>query len=137
MLPGGVFNKDYESDMGIMRTRTQWFWLAAGLVVLLAVIPLTASNYWLSQITTLLVTIVAVLGLHILTGLCGLFSIGHAAFMAAGAYTLALLSTMYGISGWACLPISALAAGILGVIVGLPAFRLKLFYLAISTLAAH
>jgi len=123
--------------MAILRTKTQWLWLALGLVALLVLIPLVASDYWLSQFTLLAITIVAVLGLHILTGLCGLFSIGHSALMAAGAYALAILSTRLGISGWACLPISGLAAGVVGVIVGLPCFRLKLFYLAIATLAAH
>jgi len=115
----------------------QWIWLALGLIVAFAVVPLIASDYWLSWFTLLAITIVAVLGLHILTGLCGLFSIGHAAFMAIGAYTVAILTTRYGLSGWLCLPISALTAGLVGVFFGLPSFRLKMFYLAISTLAGH
>jgi len=67
--------------MAIMRTKTQWFWLALALIVVFGVIPLIASNYWLTWFTLLAITIVAVLGLHILTGLCGLFSIVDAAFM--------------------------------------------------------
>jgi len=82
------------------------------------------------------ITVIAVLGLHILTGLCGQFSIAQAAFMAVGAYTVAILATDYGINGWLCLPLSGLAAGTVGLIFGLPCFRLKGFYLAISTLAA-
>jgi branched-chain amino acid transport system permease protein len=56
--------------------------------------------------------------------------------MAVGAYAVAILTTRYGLSPWACLPISALAAGLVGLIFGLPCFKLKGFYLAISTLAA-
>jgi len=137
VLPGGVFNTKYASDMAIMRTKTQWFWLALALIVVLAVVPLIASNYWLTWFTLLAITIVAVLGLHILTGLCGLFSIGHAAFMGVGAYTVAILTTRYDVNGWLCLPLSALGAGLVGVFFGLPSFRLKMFYLAITTLAGH
>ena len=134
MLPGGVFNTKYESDVAILRTKTQWFLLALG-IVLLFLIPLFAPDYWLSQLTYIAIVIVAVLGLHVLTGLCGQISIGHSAFMAVGAYAVAILTTRYGLSPWACLPISALAAGLVGLIFGLPCFKLKGFYLAISTLA--
>jgi branched-chain amino acid transport system permease protein len=143
MLPGGVFSTKYETDVAILRTKTQWFLLALG-IMFLFVIPLFAPDYWLSQLTYLAIVIVAVLGLHVLTGLCGQISIGHAAFMAVGAYAIAILTTRYepfGADGdwiwaWLCLPISALAAGLVGLIFGLPCFKLKGFYLAISTLAA-
>lgn len=135
MLPGGVFNTTYESDLAVLRTRMQWALLGLGIAVLL-LLPLAASPYWLSWFTRLAITIVAVLGLHILTGLCGQFSIGHAAFLGVGAYTVAILTNQFGLSGWLCLPVSGLAAGVVGLLFGLPAFRLKGFYLAISTLAA-
>ncbi len=135
MLPGGLFNTRYESDMAIMRTRTQWVLLALGTAVLFS-IPLFASSYWVSWLSMLGITIVAVLGLHVLTGLCGQFSIGHAAFMAVGAYAVAILTVRSGWNGWLCLPISGLSAGVVGLLFGLPCFRLRGFYLAISTLAA-
>lgn len=135
MLPGGFLTLKYESDMAIVRTRLQWILLCLGLVLLFA-FPLTGSGYWLSWLTRLAITIVAVLGLHILTGLCGQVSIGHAAFIGVGAYVVAVLTTRYGVNGWLCLPLSGLAAGAVGVFFGLPSLRLKMFYLAISTLAA-
>jgi len=135
LLPSGVFNEKYETDIAILRTKAQWFLLAVGLLLVFTV-PLLASDYWLSWLIRLVITIVAVLGLHVLTGLCGQFSIGHAAFVGVGAYTVAVLTTRYGLSGWACLPLCALAAGLIGLFFGLPCFRLKGFYLAISTLAA-
>jgi branched-chain amino acid transport system permease protein len=137
VLPGGLFSTRYQSDLAILRTKTQWLWLALGLIVAFAVIPLIATDYWILWCTLLAITIVAVLGLHILSGLCGLFSIGHAAFMAIGAYTVAILTTRYDWNGWLCLPLSALGAGLVGVFLGLPSFRLKMFYLAITTLAGH
>lgn len=135
MLPGGVFNTRYESDLAILRTRLQWVLLAVGLILLFT-FPMFGSAYWLSWLTRVAITIVAVLGLHILTGLCGQVSIGHAAFLGVGAYTVAILATNYDVSGWLCLPLSGLAAGAVGVFFGLPSFRLKMFFLAISTLAA-
>jgi len=135
VLPSGVFNTKYELDLAILRTRTQWVLLALGLVAVFSM-PLYTSTYWMVQITTLAITIVAVLGLHVLTGLCGQISIGHAAFMGVGAYTAGILATNYGVNGWLCPPICALSAGVAGLIFGLPCFRLKGFYLAVSTLAA-
>ncbi len=136
VLPSGVFNESYESDMAIVRTKSQWLLLGIGLV-LLFVIPQFASNYWLSWLIGLPILVVAVLGLHILTGLCGQFSIGHVAFVGVGAYTAAILASRYGVNGWVTLPLSALFAGLIGLVFGLPCFRIKAFYLAISTLAAY
>jgi len=135
MLPGGLFNTTYQSDLAIVRTRTQWAILALS-VSLALIVPLFASRYWLTWLIGLGVTIVAVLGLHVLSGLCGQISIGHAAFLAVGAYTAAIVTARTGINGWLCLPLSGLAAGLVGLVFGLPCFRLRGFYLAISTLAA-
>lgn len=135
MLPGGVYSTKHESDLAILRTRTQWLLLGLGLVLLFTA-PLFANSYWLSWLTRLGITIVAVLGLHILSGLCGQISIGHAAFMGVGAYTVAILTAQVGLNSWLCLPICGLCAGLVGLLFGLPCFRLKGFYLAISTLAA-
>jgi branched-chain amino acid transport system permease protein len=135
MLPSGVLSEKYESAIAIFRTRTQWLLLAA-VVILLFCVPLFATDYWVRLLTGLATTIVALFGLHILTGLCGQFSIGHAAFMGVGAYTVAILTNSLGWNGWVCLPLSGIAAGMVGLFFGLPSYRLKGFYLAISTLAA-
>ena len=135
MLPGGVFNTNYGSEMAIVRTRMQWVLFAVGIALLFS-IPLLASSYWLTWMTKVGITIVAVLGLHILTGLCGQVSMGQAAFMGVGAYAVAILTTKVGLNGWLCLPISALSAGLVGIVFGLPCFKLKGFYLVISTMAA-
>ena len=136
MLPSGLFATKYEEDMAILRTKTQWGLLATAIAFAYAV-PLFLGDYWVTWITGLSVVILAVLGLHILTGLCGVFSIGQAAFVGVGAYFTTILAGRYGVPGLACLPIAALSAGLVGVFFGLPSFRLKGFYIAIASLAAN
>ncbi|MFO8009603.1 MAG: branched-chain amino acid ABC transporter permease [Dehalococcoidia bacterium] len=137
MLPGGLFGTKYASDLAIIRTKTQWFLLAVLLVVFIIIVPMMSTDYWLTQFTHIAITIIVVLGLHILAGLCGLISIGQAGFVCVGAFTTAILVSHWDFNGWLCLPIAALAGGLAGLFFGLPSFRLKMFYLAISTLAAY
>jgi branched-chain amino acid transport system permease protein len=76
--------------MAIFRTKTHWFWLVL-LLALLVTAPLYWPNYWLSVANLTMITIISVTGLNILTGYCGQLSIGHAGFMAVGAYASAIL----------------------------------------------
>jgi branched-chain amino acid transport system permease protein len=122
--------------MAIFRTRLQWFLLIGGIVLGLC-LPLFVGSYMLTIITTAITAIIASLGLMILTGYCGQLSVGHAAFVAVGAYTSALLVGQSGLSFWIAIPAAGIAAGLVGLIVGLTSIRLKGFYLIISTLAAH
>ncbi|OQY08012.1 MAG: branched-chain amino acid ABC transporter permease [Desulfobacteraceae bacterium 4572_123] len=100
------------------------------------------SNKYMLVIDNILIAVVAVLGLNLVTGFAGLISIGHAAFVGIGAYTIASFCRVIGDShiilthAW---PLLILVAGfvgaIFGAIVGLPAMRLKHLYLAIATLS--
>jgi len=100
------------------------------------------SNKYMLVIDNILIAMVAVIGLNIVTGFAGLISIGHAAFVGIGAYTIASFCRVIGDSHvivthvW---PLLILVAGfvgaIFGAIVGLPAMRLKHLYLAIATLS--
>ena len=83
------------------------------------------------------IAIVSVHGLSILTGYCGQISIGHAGFMAVGGYTSAILCAKLGWPFWAALPCAALAAGIAGLVFGLPSLKIKGFYLIMATIAAQ
>ncbi|OGO02087.1 MAG: hypothetical protein A2Y72_05775, partial [Chloroflexi bacterium RBG_13_53_26] len=136
MLPSGVFNTRPQQDMAIVRTRAQWLLLAAGLIFLVTV-ALYAPDEWVVWLIMVGIYTVAALGMHIMTGLCGQFSMGQSAFMALGAYTTALLGTRYGLSPWLTLPLSGLAAGLGGLIFGIPALRIKGFYLVLTTIAAQ
>ena len=76
-------------------------------------------------------------GLNLLVGYTGQISLGHAAFMAIGAYGSAILARELGFSFWTALPASALLTGVVGLLFGLPSLRVKGFYLAMATLAAQ
>jgi len=100
------------------------------------------SNKYMLVIDNILIAVVAVIGLNIVTGFAGLISIGHAAFVGIGAYTVASVSTLLGdrhILITHCWPLMILLAGsmgaLFGAVVGLPAMRLKHLYLAIATLS--
>jgi branched-chain amino acid transport system permease protein len=122
--------------MAIFRTKTHWALLAIFLLLLLTV-PLYLGNYWLGVFNLIAITIVAATGLNILTGYCGQLSIGHAGFMAVGAYTSAILTSSFGVPFLLALISAGLTAGIIGMIFGIPSLRVKGFYLAISTIAAQ
>jgi branched-chain amino acid transport system permease protein len=74
------------------------------------------------------------LGLNIVVGKSGLLDLGYVAFFAIGAYSQAILSTLFGWNTWTVLPIGIGLAMVSGVVLGLPALRLRGDYLAIITL---
>lgn len=135
-LTGGTFNQSYAQDMALLRTRTQWVILLAFLALLFTC-PLFISETWLLLLTIIGISIISLHGLNILTGYCGQISMGHAAFMLVGGYASAIFSNKLGFSFWAAMPCAALAAGLAGIIFGLPSLRVKGFYLIMSTIAAY
>jgi branched-chain amino acid transport system permease protein len=135
-LRSGTFQENYARDMAIFRTRLHWGMLFAFLILLFTC-PLFFSDRILTIMTMIGIAIISVLGLNILTGYCGQISIGHVGFMAVGAYTSAILSAKLGWPFWATLPSAALAAGMAGLIFGLPSLKIKGFYLIMATIAAH
>jgi branched-chain amino acid transport system permease protein len=94
-----------------------------------------ANSYALFIATQLGIYIIAAIGLNLLSGYAGQVSLGHAAFVAIGAYSVALLTVDHHWSFWAAAAVGmGLAAG-LGVLAALPAFRLNTWYFAFITLA--
>jgi branched-chain amino acid transport system permease protein len=132
----GIFHENYAQDMAIFRTKLHWGVLFIFLVVLFAC-PLFSSDRILTIMTMMGIAVISVHGLNILTGYCGQISIGHAGFMAVGGYTSAILCAKLGLPFLAALPCGALAAGIAGLIFGLPSLKIKGFYLIMATIAAH
>jgi branched-chain amino acid transport system permease protein len=135
-LPTGIRSYTYAQDMAIFRTRTHWVWLGV-LLALLFTGPLYWGGEWLSVANLIGITIIAATGLNILTGYCGQLSIGHAGFIAVGAYASAILTNRFGFPFLAGLICAGGVAGLVGMIFGVPSLRVKGFYLAISTIAAQ
>ena len=84
--------------------------------------------------TLVLIYVMLGWGLNIVVGLAGLLDLGYVAFYAVGAYTFALLGTVYDWSFWTCLPIAGAVAAMFGILLGYPVLRLRGDYLAIVTL---
>ena len=135
-LPSGTRNYTYAQDMAILRTKTHWT-LFIGFLALLLASPLYLSNYWLGVANLIGITLIAATGLNLLTGYCGQLSIGHAGFIAVGAYTAAVLTNRLELPFLVGLICAGLMAGLIGLIFGLPSIRVKGFYLAITTIAAQ
>jgi branched-chain amino acid transport system permease protein len=76
------------------------------------------------------------LGLQLNVGYTGIINFGQVGFAAIGAYTMAILVTDVGLSFWVSLPLAVLAAVAFGLLIGLPALRLRADYFAITTIAA-
>jgi len=135
-LPCGTHNYTYAQDMAILRTKTHWALLIA-LFVLVFTAPLYWSNYWLSVFNLIGITVIAAIGLNILLGYCGQLSFGHVGFIAVGAYTTAVLTNVFGLPFLVGLIAAGFMAGLVGLIFGIPALRVKGFYLVIATIAAQ
>jgi branched-chain amino acid transport system permease protein len=105
------------------------------ILALLLVTPLLVKNFIIFQLTTVLITAIAVLALNILTGGSGQFSLGQSAFYALGAYTSAILMEHAGINYALTLPIAGVIAFAAGFLFGQPALRLSGVYLALATFA--
>lgn len=112
--------------------------LLIGLIVLTALaVPFGLSNYFVHLLNLCLLACIGALGLMLLTGFCGQISLGHAAFLAIGAYTTVILTVQANMPFLVVVPAAAVAGAGVGLIVGLPSLRFRGVYLAISTLAMH
>jgi branched-chain amino acid transport system permease protein len=128
-----IFKTDYEQDIRLIKHGGQAFWYGL-LVLALFAAPWLVPEYWLAQLTFELIYGIVGLGLMLLAGFTGLFSMGHAAFLGVGAYTQAVL-TNQGIPFPVALVAAALLSAVVGIVVGLPALRVKGIYLGIATLS--
>jgi len=131
----GAARQSYAADEALLDTRTQWAWMAA-LGAALLVFPFVANSYWLYLACLVAIHVASATGLNILTGYTGLVSLGQAAFMGLGAYTVAVLELRAGTPALLNLAAGGVVAMAGGVVVGIPSLRVKGLYLAIATIAA-
>jgi branched-chain amino acid transport system permease protein len=108
--------------------------LLVGLLVAVA-LPFVVKNFMIFQLTTVMIYAIAILGLNLLTGFNGQFSLGHSTFVAIGAYTTAVLMEFAGIPFYLTIPISGAVCFAFGFLFGFPALRLESIYLALATFA--
>ena len=128
-----IFKTDYAQDLRLIKHSGHAFWYGLLMVALLAA-PWWAGEYVMTQLQFICIYSIVGFGLMILTGFTGQVSLGHAAFLAVGAYTEALMQAA-GVPFVISISCAALFSAALGIIIGLPALRLKGIYLAIATLA--
>ena len=107
---------------------------AIGALVTLALPLLHPNPYHIDVLTTALLYAILALGLNIIVGLTGLLHLGYAAFFAIGAYTYGLLNVHGGWPFWLGWIPASVIAGLAGVLLGVPALRVRGDYLAIVTL---
>jgi branched-chain amino acid transport system permease protein len=109
--------------------------IALSLLAFLIALPLMSKNFFVFQLTLAMVYAIAILGLNLLTGFNGQFSLGHGAFYAVGAYTAAIMMDQGGVWYVWTIPAAGIVCFIAGFLFGLPALRLEGTYLALATFA--
>lgn len=96
------------------------------------------NDYWQRVLDQALITTIGALGLSIIYGFAGQFSLGHAAFYGIGAYTAGVIGKVWGHGNLAyfllALLAGVLAAGLIAFLLGIPILRLRSDYLGIATL---
>ena len=104
------------------------------LIAALYGIPFCVKNQYMLRIGVY-VCIYSILAcsLNLISGVCGQVSMGHAAFYGIGAYASALVAIHFGINWVVCVIAAAIAAGVIGVLIGIPALKLSGGYLVICT----
>lgn len=131
-----------EARFKLKLSRHTW-WLLAAVVLFYVGIKVVAytevvNEYWLRVLDQALITTIGALGLSIIYGFAGQFSLGHAAFYGAGAYTAGLIGKLYGQDSllifFLALMAGTLITGLVSLLVGLPILRLRSDYLGIATL---
>lgn len=123
------------------RKKSDYLGLVAVIVFALALVLVNVlqgkglvDRYYNGILILTMINIIMTVSLNLINGITGLFSIGHAGFMAVGAYTSALLSIYLHWPLYSVLLCGMAAAAVMGLVVGIPTLRLKGDYLAIVTL---
>lgn len=132
-MPTRSLVTSYEDDLRLFPD----LWHKVGIVLAVVAVlgfPLIADSQWISIANGAMIAIVGAVGMMILTGFCGQISLGHAAFLAVGAYTAAILGERLHLPFWLGMPLGGILAAVVGLLIGPFALRLRGLYLAIVTL---
>ena len=128
-----IFKTRYQQDVDHFKHSGQRFWIGLLLLVVLLA-PIAVDRFYLGELAMVFIYAIAGIGLMLLVGYTGLVSLGHAAFLAVGAYCHSWL-----LGNGVPLPLAMVAATLVtagvGAVVGVPALRMTGIYLAVATLA--
>lgn len=130
----GLFKTSYKGDMALFGSPFLKFW-AVFLAVVLFLPPFILPSYYLHIVNLIALACIGALGLNMLTGYTGLISLGHAGFLAVGAFTTAALAARLGLPFILVLPAAILLGALAGLLAGLPALRLRAVYVILATIA--
>jgi branched-chain amino acid transport system permease protein len=135
----GQFKSTYRADLQMLPILQDRIFMGLLVAFAFVVVPFLASDYlYLSILIPFLILTLAAIGLNLLVGYCGQISLGHAAFMAVGAYAAYnLVLRVPGLNFLVVLVLAGLFAAAAGMIFGVPSLRIKGLYLAVATLAAQ
>ncbi len=135
----GQFKSTYASDQQMLPILQDRLFMAGVLVFAFGAVPLLASDYlFLSLLIPFLILTLAAIGLNLVVGYCGQISLGHAAFMAVGAYAAYnLVLRVPQLNFLVVLVLAGLIAAAVGLVFGIPSLRIKGLYLGVATLAAQ
>ncbi|MDY7035127.1 MAG: branched-chain amino acid ABC transporter permease [Thermodesulfobacteriota bacterium] len=128
------YKVSYRDDIKIFQTVFIKSWMVT-LLILLCVLPFFFDIYFLHLAVLAGISIIGAHGINLTTGYCGQISIGHAGFVAIGAYSSALLCEKTGVPFLVAMPIAGLFASMGGLLVGVPSLRLRGLYIAVTTFA--
>jgi len=135
----GQFKSSYAADQQLLPILQDRVFMFALVAFAFVVVPLVVSDYvFLSLLIPFLILALAAIGLNLVVGYCGQISIGHAAFMAVGAYAAYnLVLRIPQLNFLIVLVLAGLVAAAVGMLFGIPSLRIKGLYLAVATLGAQ
>ena len=145
-MPCGDYHQNYSDDQGWWQTNVVKGKMILLLLIVFVGFPLFLDEYWIGVANMIGYTIIGALGVQLLIGYAGLITLGHAAFIAVGAYTSTILMLQFpwpeflvnwGLAYPISILIAAILAGLWSVLFGLPCVRVKGFYLILTTMAAQ
>jgi branched-chain amino acid transport system permease protein len=117
--------------VNLRRFANPWLLFVIGVILLRFT---AANNYYFTLLNIIGIHAILVVGLNLLLGYAGQISLGHAAFFGLGAYTSGILTATCGVNPWLALPAGLVVAGAAAFLVGVPALKLRGYYLAMATL---
>jgi branched-chain amino acid transport system permease protein len=138
----GNLKASYAADEQVFDNRNKRAFLYAALLGLAALAGF-ADDYVILVACQMGILLIAVVGVNVVTGYTGLISLGHAAFVAVGAYTVTIFHEAFagaipeGLMALIAIPVAMAVSALVGMIVGLPSLRVKGLYLAVATLSAN